>query len=231
LPDILIIAGPNGAGKTTFAREYLPGEAHCPRFVNADLIAEGLSPFSPTAAAMRAGRIMLQEIARLTESGQDFAFETTLSGKIWTHRIPEWQTMGYHVGIIFLGLPEPAMAVDRVAARVRQGGHGVPEETIIRRFHKGLFYFQEVYSKLADFWSLYDNAQRPPRLMKEESMLPEKIDRDKQLRDIEAALERAGLRAEEIARRTGTPLILWENGKIVEYYPDEQAWQGKQWTK
>lgn len=165
MPSILIIAGPNGAGKTTFAREYLPNEAGCPRFVNADLIAEGLSPFTPALAEVRAGRLMIEEIDRLVAKGADFAFETTLAGILWARKIPAWRQAGYAIEIIFLRLPDADMAVRRVAARVRQGGHAVPEETIRRRFAKGLHNFHTRYAPLADAWSLYDNAVRPPRLL------------------------------------------------------------------
>ena len=165
MPQILVIAGPNGAGKTTFAKEYLPNEADCPRFVNADLIAAGLSPFAPSLAAVRAGRLMLEEIERLFDRRHSFAFETTLSGMIWANKIAAWKEAGYRVEIIFLRLPDADMAVRRVAARVRQGGHDVPEETIRRRFAKGLRNFIEVYSLLADAWSLYDNSALPPKLL------------------------------------------------------------------
>ena len=165
MPDILIIAGPNGAGKTTFANEYLPHEAACPRFVNADLIAAGLSPFAPSLAAVRAGRLMLEEIERLFIRRQSFAFETTLSGLMWVKKITAWKEAGYRVEIIFLRLPDADMAVRRVAARVRQGGHDVPQETIHRRFAKGLHNFLNLYSLLADAWSLYDNSVVPPKLL------------------------------------------------------------------
>lgn len=165
MPDILIIAGPNGAGKTTFAREYLPKEAGLARFVNADLIAEGLSPFSPSEAIVHAGRLMIEEIDRLFSRGVSFSFETTLSGMMWIKRIIKWKKAGYKVKIIFLALPDADMAVLRVAARVKQGGHEVPEEIIRRRFTKGLWNFQETYSALADAWSLYDNSVNPPVLL------------------------------------------------------------------
>ena len=102
---IIIIAGPNGAGKTTFARAFLPEEAQCPHFINADLIAAGLSPFIPEAAAVKAGRLMLQEISACATGGESFAFETTLSGRGYLRHIREWQQIGYHVILFFLGLP------------------------------------------------------------------------------------------------------------------------------
>src|SRR2546426_6873027 len=94
---IVIIAGPNGAGKTTFAREFLPNEADCPVFVNADLIAAGLAPFSPEVAAFRAGRLMLKEIENHVRRRDSFAFETTLSGLMYARLIPKWQRIGYSV--------------------------------------------------------------------------------------------------------------------------------------
>jgi predicted ABC-type ATPase len=162
---ILIIAGPNGAGKTTFATELLPNEADCPLFVNADLIAAGLSPFAPEVAAVKAGRLMLQRILELAASGESFAFETTLSGLIYSKRIPKWRATGYHVTLMFLSLPSPESAIARVAERVRQGGHDVPERTIRRRFASGRRNFERVYRQIVDAWSLYDNSGPTPRLL------------------------------------------------------------------
>lgn len=155
---IVIIAGPNGAGKTTFAREFLPHEANCPDFINADLIAAGLSPFNPDAAAIRAGRLMLEEIGQRVAHRRSFAFETTLSGRGYAHKIREWQALGYHVKLIFLSLPNADMAVARVTARVIQGGHNVPEETIRRRFKAGLENLDVMYKPLVNAWMLYDNS-------------------------------------------------------------------------
>jgi predicted ABC-type ATPase len=124
---ILILAGPNGAGKTTFAREFLPDEAQCPTFVNADLIAAGLSPFKPETAAMRAGRLMVQLIDEHVTRGDSFAFETTLADKGYARHIPQWQASGYHVSLVFLALPSAEAAIQRVLERVAQGGHFVPE--------------------------------------------------------------------------------------------------------
>ena len=159
-PDkrILIIAGPNGAGKTTFAREFLPQTAGCPIFVNADLIAAGISPFDPNRAAMRAGRLMLEEIRRHSNSGETFAFETTLAGRAYARLIRQWQLNGYHVKLIFLSLKSPEHAIARVALRVQQGGHSVPEAIIRRRFHAGIANFRDLYSRLVNTWVLYDNS-------------------------------------------------------------------------
>ena len=149
---IVIIAGPNGAGKTTFAREFLPREADCPDFINVDLIAAGLSPFAPEQAALRAGRLMLQEIERRIRRGDSFAFETTLSGRHYARRIPKWRAGGYHVKLIFLALPVADLAIARVKARTAQGGHDVPESIIRRRFDAGLRNFQGLYRRLVSSW-------------------------------------------------------------------------------
>lgn len=162
---IIIIAGPNGAGKTTFAREFLTQEAACPIFINADLIAAGLSPFRPEDVAIRAGRLMLQEITNCVRSGKSFSFETTLSGLRYTRLIPEWQKVGYRIELIFLGLPTPEMAIERVTARVIQGGHNVPEEVIRRRFASGLRNFHRRYKPLVDVWAHYDNSGESPVLI------------------------------------------------------------------
>lgn len=162
---ILIIAGPNGAGKTTFAREFLPNEADCPIFVNADLIAAGLSPFAPELAVLRAGRLMLEQIAEHVRLQQSFAFETTLSGLAYAKHIPEWRQIGYWVELFFLALPHADMAVARVAERVKQGGHDVPEKTIRRRFASGRRNFENIYRGLVDAWAMYDNSEITPVLL------------------------------------------------------------------
>ena len=164
---ILIIAGPNGAGKTTFALEFLPREADCPIFVNADLIAAGLAPFAPESAAIRAGRLMLEEINNHVRHGESFAFETTLSGLMYARLIQRWRELGYRIKLIYLSLPNPEIAIARVGARVAQGGHSVPEPLILRRFHAGWRHFTSEYKFLVNAWSLYDNSQRPPRLIGE----------------------------------------------------------------
>lgn len=164
-PKVIIIAGPNGAGKTTFAREFLPNEAGCPVFVNADLIAAGLSPFAPERAAVQAGRLMLAELERHFEAGRSFAFETTLSGCGYLRHIQRWQAAGYCVELIFLRLAHADEAVARVAQRVRQGGHHIPEAVIRRRFDAGLHNLTVHYGPTVDAWAVYDNSGDEPQLL------------------------------------------------------------------
>ena len=164
---IVIIAGPNGAGKTTFAREFLPNEANCPVFINADLIAAGLSPFQPEAVAVRAGRIMLEQIHEQVRKRESFAFETTLSGRTYARMIPTWRAAGYRVKLIFLRLPTPEMAIARVQLRVSEGGHNVPEDVIRRRFKAGWRNFETSYRAIVDEWVVYDNSGDEPAFIAE----------------------------------------------------------------
>jgi predicted ABC-type ATPase len=165
LKKIIIIAGPNGAGKTTFARDFLPAEAQTLRFINADLIAAGLAPFNPESASFKAGRLMLEEIDECVDAGHSFAFETTLSGLAYLKKIAIWQQLGYQVKLWFLSLPNEDIAVSRVARRVRQGGHNIPENVIRRRFKAGLENFHKRYSKVVNSWALYDNYGIEPKLI------------------------------------------------------------------
>lgn len=163
-PRCIIIAGPNGAGKTTFAREFLPQEAGIIHFVNADLIASGLSPLRPELAARRGGRLVLNELNRLAEARQDFAFETTLSGRTYLRLIRRWKTNGYRIQIVFLSLSSVDLALQRIAARVKQGGHNVPRADVIRRFDRSWNNFCRLYRSLANTWAIYDNAGQLPKL-------------------------------------------------------------------
>lgn len=164
---IIIIAGPNGAGKTTFAEEFLPREAGCSTFVNADLIAAGLAPFEPERATFRAGRLMLEEIFNHARRGESFAFETTLSGRGYARLIPGWQEDGYIVKLFFLRLASPELAIARVRQRVREGGHNISEPVIRRRFTAGLRNFENLYKPAVDEWALYDNSDSEPVLIEE----------------------------------------------------------------
>ena len=210
--QIYMIAGPNGAGKTTFAREFLPNEASCPVFVNADLIAAGLSPFAPEAAAMDAGRVMLAQIASHVRRRESFGIETTLSGKAYARHIPSWRADRYEVNLLFLRLPDSEAAIARVRQRVREGGHDVPEAVIRRRFEAGLRNFEHVIKTLVDRWALYDNSGNAPMLLDEggRSMKvkePEPAERrpiDPLLRAADTALRRAAIKAQERARATGS---------------------------
>ena len=165
--SILIIAGPNGAGKTTFATEFLPNEADCRTFVNADMIAAGLNPFEPERSAVAAGRLMLRLISDYVRKGESFAFETTLSGRSYARMIPNWQAQGYWVRLCFLRLPSADMAVARVRNRVLEGGHNVEEEVVRRRFSAGWHNFQQIYQEIVNEWRLYDATKEFPKLIEE----------------------------------------------------------------
>ena len=161
-PNAYIIAGPNGVGKTTFAREFLPNYADCKNFINADLIAQGMSPFSPETAAFHAGRIMLGEISLFAKRGADFGFETTLSGRSHLHLIRQLKNNGYAAHFFFLWVPSVDLALSRVRARVSEGGHNVPEAVVRRRFGRSIRNFFVHYRRLADSWSLFDNSGATP---------------------------------------------------------------------
>ena len=166
--QVVGLLGPNGAGKTTFAREFLPREANCHIFINADYIAHGLSPFSPEQAALKAGKVMLRELDDHITHRRNIAIETTLSGKRYARLIPRWQAQGYAVKLIFLSLPSVEQAVARVTGRIQQGGHAIPEKTIRRRYETGRAHFDNLYKPLVDAWAHYDNSGTQPVLLEEE---------------------------------------------------------------
>lgn len=162
---VYIIAGPNGAGKTTFAREFLPNYADCKNFINADLIAQGMSPFSPATAAFHAGRLMLGEINLLARRGADFGFETTLSGRSQLHLIRQLKTQGYAAHFFFLWVRSVDLALSRVKGRVLAGGHDVPEAVVRRRFGRSIKNFFVRYRRVADSWILFDNSGATPNVI------------------------------------------------------------------
>jgi len=164
-PRCIIIAGPNGAGKTTFAREFLPKDAGVIHFVNADLLAAGLSPLKPDLATLSAGRLFLGELDRLARSRQDFAFESTLSGLTYLSRIKRWKAAGYRIEIAFLRVSSVPLLLRRITARVKQGGHHVPRAGVLRRFVRGWENFEAAYKPLADAWAVYDNSGDSPILL------------------------------------------------------------------
>ena len=166
MPDsnqhIYIIAGPNGAGKTTFARRFIPDVLNITQFINADLIAAGLSPFAPEREAIQAGKLMLRQIDKLVHQCESFCFETTLAGHCYARMIPQWQAKGFAVHLVFLSLPNAETAIARVTSRVAQGGHFIPEWVIRRRFAAGLSNFHSIYKPLVDDWMHYDNTGQVP---------------------------------------------------------------------
>jgi predicted ABC-type ATPase len=164
-----VIAGPNGAGKTTFARRYLPNNARVIHFVNADLIAAGLSPLKPELASIAAARTVLAEIDRLATARAEFAFESTLSGRTYVRRLESWRRAGYRVEIVYLKLKSPQLALRRVAARVRQGGHHVARADVLRRYARGWRNFEMIYRPLADSWAIYENSGEAPQLLEQSS--------------------------------------------------------------
>jgi predicted ABC-type ATPase len=156
--DLIIIGGPNGAGKTTAAYELLPQYLRIHQFVNADEIARGLSPFDPEGSAIAAGRIMLDRIHALVKSGESLAFETTCASRSHARLLRTVRASGYRVTLLFLWLPSPAAAVERVARRVRQGGHRIAPNIIHRRYWTGLRNMRHLYLPLADIALIYDNS-------------------------------------------------------------------------
>jgi predicted ABC-type ATPase len=164
-PIVYILAGPNGAGKSTFARLFLPEYADCKEFVNADLIAAGLSPFNPESLAIEAGRLMLERIEILARSRVDFGFETTLSGRGHVSLISRLRSKGYRVNLFFLWLPDTNLAVARVLERVRVGGHHIPADVVRRRFKRGIANLFRLYLPLLDSWLIFDNSGEGPKMI------------------------------------------------------------------
>ncbi len=169
LKNLYIIAGPNGAGKTTASYTLLPEILHCDEFINADEIARGLSPFKPEAAAFPAGRIMLERIQTLMESGKDFAFETTLATKSYKSLIVKAQAAGYFVKLIFFYLHSEDLAIERVKFRVKEGGHNIPEKVIRRRYKNGLQNFFHIFEPIVDDWFFVNSSGKPYESIAEKS--------------------------------------------------------------
>lgn len=158
MPHVIVIAGSNGSGKSTAAPALLKDEVHINDFVNADVIAQGLSAFQPEKAAIQAGRIMLERIKTLAVEGTNFSFETTLASRIFATWLKKWKGNGYQFHLVFFWLKDVELAISRVADRVKMGGHSVPEETIRRRYVSGIRNFFNMYCPIADSWRLYDNS-------------------------------------------------------------------------
>jgi predicted ABC-type ATPase len=163
--NVYIIAGPNGSGKTTFAKTFLPEYAECDRFINADLIAQGLSPFSPQQVAIKSGKLVLEQIKEYLVNDVDFGFETTMSGITYLKYFKMLKQKAYKIHIYFLWIPSSQLAIARVRDRVMQGGHNIPVEDIKRRFERSTDKFFKIYRLLADQWMLFNNSQSRPQLI------------------------------------------------------------------
>lgn len=162
---VYIIAGPNGSGKTTFARLFLPEYVKCPNFINADLIAQGLAPFDPRCAAIKAGKLVLQQIHDFSRRGIDFSFETTLSGKSYVALFNSLKDSGYALDLFFLWIPTPKLSIARIKERVLEGGHHVPDADVQRRFTRGIDNFFNLYEPILDSWMFFNNAEDLPILI------------------------------------------------------------------
>lgn len=163
-PICYVIAGPNGAGKTTFALRYLKELTGCRNFINADLIADGLSPLDPSKAQMEAGRILLREIRSCVQRGEDFAFETTLSGKSYARLLKELRVEGWKIVLFYLWIPSARFSAARVRQRVESGGHDIPVDAIQRRYRRTVSNFLNVFVPLCDEVFCYDNSDSLPVL-------------------------------------------------------------------
>lgn len=164
-PVCWIIAGPNGSGKTTFARDFLPDVAGVSNFINADLIAAGLSPFAPEKQLLKASRIFLQQLDASIEAKESFSFETTLSGRGYLKLIKQLQQSGWYVELVYLALPNVELSCQRVAERVKHGGHGIPEQDLLRRFPKSLKNLLQEYSIVVDHCICMMNQGGTPELV------------------------------------------------------------------
>jgi predicted ABC-type ATPase len=166
-PVVLVVAGPNGADKTTCAEGVLGESLRLFHFVNADMIAKGLSAFTPQSVAMQAGRLMIQRLEELSSRREDFTFETTLAGRTHVRRLHDLKQVGYRIDLLYISLPQADLCVERVAIRVSQGGHNIPESDIRRRFHRSLKNLFNFHMPLADSWKIYDNSGGSFRLIAE----------------------------------------------------------------
>lgn len=163
--DIFILGGPNRAGKTTAANVLLPEKLRLHAFLNADEIARRISPDNVEAAAFEAGRLMIERMRGMVRDGQSFAFETTCSGRSYIRLLNECRAAGWRISLIYLWVPSPEYSIARVAKRVSQGGHHIPDEVIRRRYLTGLWNMRHLYLPLADDAFVYDNRERALRLV------------------------------------------------------------------
>ena len=163
--EVYIIGGPNGAGKTTFVEQFLPKYIHVRNFVNADIIAFGLSPLDVSLMNIKAGKLMLTLIREYKNKGMPFGFETTLAGKKWGSLMKELKNSGYAIYLFFLDISSVKLSISRIKYRVKLGGHSIPEETIRRRYFRSRRNFWNLYKNKADYWYLFNNSGPAPDLV------------------------------------------------------------------
>ena len=163
--NLYIISGCNGAGKTTASYSVLPKLLDCKQFVNADEIAKGLSPFCPESVAIQAGKLMLLRIDELLASDETFSIETTLATRSYSELVKRAQEKGYKVTLLYFWLNSPELAVERVARRVREGGHNIPKDVIYRRYEKGLKNLFNIFIPIVDSWMIVDNGVEPREII------------------------------------------------------------------
>lgn len=175
-PNLYIIAGPNGAGKTTASYTLLPEMLGCVNFVNADEIARGLSPFSPDTVDVQAARIMLYRIDELLSQKADFGIETTLATRSYVQLVKRAQVLGYKVHLLFFCLETPEQAIQRVAQRVSNGGHGIPEDVIRRRFKRGIDNLVHLYLPICDSVTIWDNTKGEAQLIAKQTIENAQLD-------------------------------------------------------
>ena len=156
--EVIMLGGPNGAGRTTAAALLLPAALGIREFVNADDIARGLSPFNPEGTAVAAARLMIERIQALARAGESFAFETTCAGRGYVRLLQMCRAAGFRLNLVFLWLPSAEAALARVARRVREGGHGIPDDVVVRRYAAGLRNMRRLYLPLVDAALIYDNS-------------------------------------------------------------------------
>lgn len=231
---LFVISGPNGAGKTTFAESILTHELKGLRFLNADEIARGLSPFDPWSMRIKAGRILLEEMEAMVGKGESFALESTLTGKAHRRRFEQAKERGYKLVIRALLLPSAEVSAARVKLRVSKGGHDIPEKDLRRRFEKFWENLLETYLPIADNWEIYESTRIPPILKYSSSeisveALKEGRSSSSRVREsvpdfseidlheaTEAAMKRAAEKVREEHRRLGLPILIWRDGKMIE---------------
>lgn len=201
MAKMYIISGCNGSGKTTCSYSLLPELLECRQFVNSDEFAKAFSPFNPGAASVRAGRYMMMKVSYLMARKETFSVETTLATRALVRIIQKAQAAGYEVTILYFWLNSPQKAIERVAQRVKAGGHDIPQEVIKRRYYMGLDYLLSYYMPLCDHWILADNTNPPFRVIAQGNKGEEPIIKDAKTFEIIQAITHA---ADKLSQQNST---------------------------